>query len=186
MAASPDTIKETSHSGDPLYRWTIGAIWFLLISTPLVYIWFWVDPSTCPRLDIGSACTYEPATVGAWQRLAGFIITGAPLAATLVAVWHIKRLVTAFESRTFFTEETVRLPRMAARMLFLAIVLAIISRPMLSVALTIHKGPGQRLLEITVGDSGEWVGLLVALVLLFFSRALDAARRQSEELAEII
>ncbi|WCL53533.1 hypothetical protein [Gimibacter soli] len=187
MPETPDIRPETPRPArDSLYRWTMGAIWFLLVTMPLANLWFWIDPASFPGPGISEARQYAPETLGAPQRIAGFLITSLSLATILSAMWHIKHLIQAFEAGLFFAEETVSRTSRAARMLFLYIGVALVSKPMLSVALTLHKGPGARELTLTIGDSGEWVGLLVALVLLFFARALEAARRQSDELAEII
>ncbi|MEE8294684.1 MAG: hypothetical protein V3R64_03145, partial [Sphingomonadales bacterium] len=85
----------------------------------------------------------------------------------------------------YITTDTVKALKLASLGLLVYLPMAVLSRTLLTLALTIGNPEGQRLFSIGVGSS-EIIALFVGAFLLMITRAFNVEKERAEEHASIV
>jgi hypothetical protein len=113
-------------------------------------------------------------------RLMGFAVTLLPTAMGMIFTYFLMQLFRLYEEGQIFRAPNVRCFRNLARVLLVWFVIGIIHQTLLSVVLTLHHPPGQRM--ITVGlSSGDLTTLLTGVILAVIAWVMDEGRKLQED-----
>lgn len=113
-------------------------------------------------------------------RFMGFIVTMMPIGITILGAYHLMRLFQFYEQGSIFRAVNVRCFKKLSWVLIWWFVIGIVHKSLLSVALTLHNPPGQRMLTLELG-SPDLTALLVGCVLAVIAWVMEEGRRLQEE-----
>lgn len=119
------------------------------------------------------------------QSVLGFLVMLAP---KLVLVWAfvlLLRLCNSFATDDWFNNRTEAYCEKIGRWMIAYAVLAVVHRSLLSLVVTMNNPPGERELTISI-STNDLMALLPALLALIIGHMVGIAKRQREELNEII
>lgn len=125
-----------------------------------------------------------PAFPLAWgTRWMGLGVSLIPLGATMLCLWWLVRLFSLFSAGEIFTGNTVRYIRRTGWTMLAGVVLMPIHEVLLTLVLTMHNPPGERLISISL-ESGDIRDLLIAGIIILVSWIMDEGRklRETDEL----
>lgn len=118
-------------------------------------------------------------------RLAAELPVGAGVVASIVMMVMLFRLFGRLAAGDLFAPATTRLLRAAAGWALAGLILDILARPIVSVILTLDRGPGQRLLVLGV-DSQDLVNLIFTGTMLVLAHVMAQAGRLADDSATIV
>jgi hypothetical protein len=157
----------------------------LIIVLPVLYAAFWIFFNRV----IAAMPIPLPAPVNgplpALSRLMAFVVSMLPLSAILLGLANLMRLFSLYERGFIFTERNVACYRRLGRVLLLWVALGFTSRVLMSIALTFHNPPGERLLAVSL-QSSDFVGLFVGFTILTIAWVMDEARKLKDDLELIL
>ena len=176
-----------------------GFALLILAAIPLFLLWYWANPFDSMVAETRMALNGDIGVVGeliadgyltpenfTWQRQAlGFLVSALPLSLFFLVIFNIYRMMGYFAEGRYITNETVRAFTLASLSLFFYAPAAILSRPLLGLALTLGNPPGQRLLVIAV-DGTDLVALFMGAFLWMVAKAFDVEKERAEEHASIV
>ena len=113
-------------------------------------------------------------------RLLAFIVSMLPSGIAMYGAWTMVRLFRLYETGQIFREANVCCFRDISRALMIWCVARFISEPLMSIALTLHHPPGQRMLAIGL-RSVDITALLVGFVLAVIAWVMEEGRKLQEE-----
>jgi len=152
---------------------------FLLI--PIINALVWIFINEMPdEMQKNVLPHYARLPLPVQARLLGFIIVMIPSCIAMYGNWVLIRLFRLYEVGEIFSESTVRCFRDISRMLMVWCAAVFVTSPLLSVALTLHHPPGQRLLVVGV-RSMDITALLVGFVLAVIAWVMEEGRKLREE-----
>ena len=118
-------------------------------------------------------------------RFLAFLVDLIPLVAVIYGLQKLRRLFGLYENRLIFSEQNVDCFRRLGRALILWVIGDIVRNSLLSIVLTLHNPPGQRV--ITFGlYSADFTGIFVGIVILVISWVMDEGRKIQEDQALIV
>lgn len=176
----------TTGSSDPLLhirrtsRLMVWACWAFILLLPVTLAVYWAvagdgvlaGHANLPASAIG-------ALLQPWQRLAGAVVMGLPLAFLLTGLWQAKRCFEQFAQGRVFTRQATGLLRRFAGWVAAAALAAIVASAATSVLLTLHNPPGMRQLALGVGSNHLFTFFFAGVVWL-----MAAVIGQGQALAE--
>lgn len=123
---------------------------------------------------------YVRLPLPAQARLLGFMVSMLPSGVAMYGSWAMVRLFRLYEAGQIFREANVRCFRDISRTLMIWCVVRFISDPLMSIALTLHHPPGQRMLVLSL-RSADITALLVGFVMAVIAWAMEEGRKLREE-----
>jgi hypothetical protein len=125
-----------------------------------------------------------PAFPLAWgTRWLGLAVSLIPLGATMLCLWWLVHLFGLFAAGEIFTGNTVKYIRRTGWTMLAGVALMPIHEVLLTLVLTMHNPPGERLITISL-EPGDIRDLLVAGIIILVSWIMDEGRklRETDEL----
>lgn len=167
-------------------RFMATATLILMILAPLVTaaIWVFLDvlpPDTFMRLGP----SFEPEDVGLVARLIGFLVMMVPTGIGLYGLLHLRRTFLESASGRSFSRDSVDGFRRFAWAVLFYVVSVPIMKAALSVVLSFHNPPGQRVLAIEL-SSNDVIGLFLAGLLVAVGHIFAEAQSIAEENASFV
>jgi hypothetical protein len=163
-----------------------GLCLVLAILAPLAVALVWIQFTTfAPNLPGINQLPFDPADTGALTRLAGFLVHMLPTAIAIYGLLQARRLFGLYRIGRIFTLDNTRcLTRIARALIAYTLVLPVCGS-LLSVLLTWHNPPGERMLTVTF--SSDYIGLLViGASMLVITWIMDEGRKLAEDNAQIV
>ena len=161
-------------------RLMVWACWALILLLPAALVGYW---AVAGGEQLAGHANLPASAIGAplqpWQRLAGALVMGLPLALLLVGLWQAKRCFEQFAQGRVFTEQATELLRRFAGWVAAAALAAIVASAATSVLLTLHNPPGMRHLALGIGSNHLFTFFFAGLVWL-----MAAVIGQGQALAE--
>jgi hypothetical protein len=115
-----------------------------------------------------------------WQILGAIFISSVPLIALASGLNHLRRLFKSYASGEYFSSSAaVHLGKVGQRVVFW-VVSSFICTPLLSVLVTLHSPPGQRLFTISFTPA-DFVALFLAGCIAVIARILVRANELESE-----
>lgn len=127
---------------------------------------------------------HTPEMPLAWdQRLLGLGVDLIPLGVTMMCLWWLVRLFTLYSMGEIFTGTTVKYIRRTGWTMLAGVVLMPVHEALLTMVLTMHNLPGERLITVSIGSS-DIRDLLITGIIILVSWIMDEGRklRESDEL----
>ncbi|WP_256673924.1 DUF2975 domain-containing protein [Pseudomonas fluorescens] len=109
-----------------------------------------------------------------WQTLGAILVSSIPLIALASGLNHLRRLFQAFAREEYFSSSTAAHLGKVGRSVVLWVISSFIFTPILSILVTLHAPPGQRLLTISF-TSADFVALFLAGCIALIARILARA-----------
>jgi len=161
-------------------RLMVWACWAFILLLPVTLAVYWAVAGD--GLLAGHA-NLPASAIGAllqpWQRLAGAVVMGLPLALLLMGLWQAKRCFEQFAQGQVFTKQATDLLRRFAGWVAAAALAAILASAATSVLLTLHNPPGMRHLAVGIGSNHLFTFFFAGVVWL-----MAAVIGQGQALAE--
>ncbi len=148
--------------------------WFIPISSDYI-------STSHPIIDDYSSL----ADLSPVQKVLSFLIALTPKVALLGAFILLLRLCNSFESGDWFNKQTEKHCETIGRWMIAYVVLAIAHRTLLALVVTMNNPPGERELTSSI-STNDLIALLPALLAFIIGHMVGVARRQRDELNEII
>lgn len=166
------------------FRITFQVIFVLL---PLVFAYAWLQaPQAIEFLDHMLVITTVPADLPILHPLTGltkfygFLITMIPVSMVLLGLYFLIRLFRLYEQGIIFGVQNVHYIRNIGYALFASQLLNVVYDLLLSLALTWHNPPGQRLLAVSATGINLAL-LLTSLLVILISWIMAEAYKLQEE-----
>ncbi len=158
----------------------------LMVLAPAVTasIWIFLDvlpPDTFMRL--GPA--FDPQEIGVGARLIGFLVMMVPTAIGLYGLAHLRRTFVESAAGHSFSKASVDGFRRFAWAVLFYVISVPVMKAALSVVLSFHNPPGQRVLAIEL-SSNDVIGLFLAGLLVAVGHIFAEARALAEENASFV
>lgn len=134
--------------------------------------------------NVSLDAAHAPALPLPWgQRWLGLGVSLIPLGATMLCLWWLVRLFSLFSAGEIFTGNTVRYIRRTGWTMLAGVALMPVHEALLTLVLTMHNAPGERLISISL-KSSEIRDLLIAGIIILVSWIMDEGRklREADEL----
>lgn len=162
-----------------------GATLLAMIAIPLGHLmtWFNVFEAHDVMSVHGSSAFIQSPTTGTFKRLVGFALTMVPQLALLYGLLHLRRLFFEIEAgRVFGAVTGARMKAFARSLLAYALLDLLITMP-LSAWVTFDNPPGERMIQISVGEGHLQTWFLIALFFAFTQIMAEGMRlaRENEE-----
>lgn len=184
MHPTTDT-PSTGRPSDPLHhirrtsRLMVWACWAFILLLPVTLAVYW---AVAGDGVLAGHANLPASAIGAllpWQRLAGAVVMGLPLAFLLTGLWQAKRCFEQFAEGRVFTRQATDLLRRFAGWVAAAALAAIVASAATSVLLTLHNPPGMRHLALGIGSNHLFTFFFAGVVWL-----MAAVIGQGQALAE--
>jgi hypothetical protein len=136
------------------------------------------------RDNVSLDAALTPAFPLPWsQRWLGLAVSLIPLGPTMLCLWWLARLFGLFTAGEIFTGNTVKYIRRTGWTMLAGVALMPIHEALMTLVLTIHNPPGERLISISLG-SGDIRDLVIAGIIILVSWIMDEGRklRETDEL----
>lgn len=131
--------------------------------------------------SIGTAAADVPLHL----RLAAELPIGASVVASIIMMLLLFRLFGRLAAGDLFTDATTRLLRAAAGWALTGLVLDILARPIVSVILTLDRGPGRHMLVLGIGTQ-DLVNVIFSGTMLIMAHVMAQAGRLADDSATIV
>ncbi|MFH1154897.1 MAG: DUF2975 domain-containing protein [Pseudomonadota bacterium] len=154
-----------------------GIVWLL----PVINALIWIVINELPELARDHMLPYFvtlPLPVSA--RVMGFGVVMIPTGIAMAGVWQLVRLFGLYEQGFIFMPANVRCFRNLSRTLIWWFAAGIVSNSLLSVALTLHRPAGQRMITLGLGSS-DLTALLLGSILAVIAWIMEEGRKLREE-----
>ena len=113
-------------------------------------------------------------------RVWGFIVSILPVSVAMYGTAVLIRLFGFYEKGQIFRLDNVRCFRSLSRVLLVWCAVKIVTGPLMSLAITLHHPPGQRILWVGLG-SPDITALLVGFILGVIAWVMEEGRKLQEE-----
>ncbi|QDV19979.1 hypothetical protein Pan153_46480 [Gimesia panareensis] len=164
-----------------LYVWNVLALW--LVPLLLVWVWFYADQIAATNQYVPQKAISFP--LSAFTKAGMVLVTALVASPTYWGLFALRRFLRACCAEEYFTAQNSRnLKRFALGFLGSAL-LSPLSSGVMSVLLTIHNPPGQKMLVIGLSSTQVTMAAVGALLLVVAS-LLQRASLIAEEHAQII
>lgn len=159
---------------------------FILITiiTPVIHVLLWVFINDLPSgmmNQIVRSLPVEPSfPLTPSVRLLSCAVSAIPVAVFIVAGIIFIRLFSLYERGVVFDRKNVRCYRNLGVVMLISVMADIVSRSLLSVALTIQMGEGKRMLTVGLG-SDNIADVIIGIMIILVSWIMDEARIIKED-----
>lgn len=158
----------------------------LIIVSPLICALFWAFFN---RIRGSTSMIPLPVPVTgdlpSLTRFFAFLTELLPMTALIYGLRKLRDLFKCYENGLIFTGKNVACFRSLGRTLIAWVVCDVVKNSLLSIVLTLHNPPGQRL--ITFGFySADFTAAFVGIVILIIAWVMDEGRKIQEDQALII
>jgi len=164
-----------------------------LIATPILVGGVWLtggdlsggdnQSNTMFQMFIGGVdvdAEYMPSFPLPWStRLLGLAVSLISVGFGMLSLWWLIRLFSCFASGEFFTENTVKYIHRLGWTMVAGVVAAPIHEALLTLVLTIHNPPGQRMISISF-ESTDIQELVTAGIIILVSWIMEEGRKLRE------
>jgi Protein of unknown function (DUF2975) len=113
-------------------------------------------------------------------RLMGFVVMMIPTGIAMCGSYYLMKLFHLYEQGDIFNIANVRCFRKLSRVLIWWFIVGIVHKSLLSVALTLHNPPGQRMITLELSSS-DLTALLTGVVLAVISWVMEEGRKLQED-----
>jgi hypothetical protein len=152
-------------------------LWIMPAVTALVWLFINRLPETMYRNMLPY---FVSVPLPASARLMGFAVVMIPTGVAMFGLFYVMKLFQLYEQGQIFQLANVRCFRNLSRVLIWWFIAGIIHKSLLSVALTLHNPPGQRMLTLELG-SPDLTALLVGVILAVISWVMEEGRKLQED-----
>ncbi len=139
----------------------------IIVSLPVAQVAYWATVSSADLAvqgNLPALAIQQPLQT--WQRWAGGLVMGIPLAMMLTAVWQARRCFLRLSAGQVFTPQVAGDLRSVAAWVAAAALAAMVSGAITSVLLTFNNAPGTRQLSIAMSSNHIFTLFFAALVWL--------------------
>lgn len=147
------------------------------VSTALVWLFINQMPEPMHQMILPY---YAVLPLPRMARLLGFLVMMVPGGVVMYGVYKLICLFKLYEQGRIFQSANVRCFRSLSRTLIVWFIAQIISKPMMSVALTLHYPPGKRLIYLGFG-SPDLAILLVGCILAVITWVMEEGHQMQKE-----
>lgn len=148
---------------------------------PVINALIWLFMNRFPEIIYRKMLPYfVPVPLPVSARLMGFMVVMIPTGVAMFGAYYLMRLFQLYEQGHIFTLANVRCFKNLSRVLIWWFVAGIVHRSLLSVALTLHNPPGQRMLTFELG-SPDLTALLLGGILAVIAWAMEEGRKLQED-----
>ncbi len=167
-------------------RFMANATLVMMVLAPTVTasVWIFFD-ALPPDTFVPLGLDYDPTQVGVGARLVGFLVMMVPTAIGLYGLAHLRRTFLESAAGVPFSQPSVDGFRHFAWAVLFYVISVPIMKAALSVVLSFHFPPGQRVLAIQL-SSHDVVGLFLAGLLVAVGHLFAQARAIAEENASFV
>ncbi|MEM7225943.1 MAG: DUF2975 domain-containing protein [Pseudomonadota bacterium] len=121
-----------------------------------------------------------PGELPIFSRVLGFLVSMIPTALVIYGLSRLRRLFRLYEAGEIFSADAARCLKQFAIAVMLQAVLRPLSGAVLSVVVTFHNPPGQRMLTVGLGG-GEYAALLLGGLMLVIAWIMGEGARIADE-----
>ncbi len=155
------------------FKWVFQLTFILL---PILLVIYWINAPS-PILAKGISISYIPElptnielldSFPLHTKLLGFTVSLIPLCVNLFVLFFLIRLFKRFEQLEFFSINSVRNIKYIGYTLFIGQILSPIHQALISMAVTWHNSPGDRVISIAFSQVNLGI-LLTALLIILVS-----------------
>lgn len=148
---------------------------------PVINAYVWVFMNGFPKMMTSHMLPYfVELPLPASARLMGFVVVMIPTGVAMIGAYHLVRLFRLYEQGDIFKLRNVRCYKKLSRLLIWWFAAGILCQSLLSVVLTLHHPPGQRM--VTVGlASSDLTALLLGLILMVIAWVMEEGRKLQED-----
>ncbi len=160
------------------FRILLQTVMFVI---PLANGLFWISANQLPEFLQRECLPYAEHFPLPWTALVmGFVVTMLPSGVGVYGVYCLKCLFALYEKGQVFQAQNVYWYKQLSRVFLWLCGVGFLSRGLLSVVLTLHQPPGQRMLALSI--SSEDLNLLVlGGILAVIAWVMDEGRKLQEE-----
>jgi len=148
---------------------------------PVINVLVWLFMNRLPELMYRKMIPYfvsVPLPLSA--RLMGFVVVMIPTGVAMLGVFFLMRLFQLYEHGQIFRLANVRCFKNLSRVLIWWFAAGIVHKSLLSVALTLHNPPGQRMITLELG-SPDLTALLVGGILAVIAWVMEEGRKLQDD-----
>ncbi len=162
-------------------RQFIRILKFLLIAVPVIdcALWMFINGLPSP-MQHDLLPEYVRFPLPPQARFFGWCVSLLPVTLFLFANMTLIRLFRLYKKGHIFSNGNVRCFILLSRVLMAWCIVGILLDPLMSIALTLHHPPGQRILSLGL-QSVDLTNLFIACVLAVISWVMEEARQIKEE-----
>ena len=148
---------------------------------PAVNALVWIYINHLPKIIYSHMLPYfVQIPLPASARIMGFMVTMLPTAVGISGAYYLMRLFHLYEQGQIFRLPNVQCFKKLSRVLIWWFAVGIIHRSILSVALTLHNPPGQRIVTLGIG-SPDLTALLLGGILAVIAWVMEEGRKLQED-----
>lgn len=152
---------------------------FILI--PIIQVVFWLSFNGLPKdmipKDLPVAVQQNlPMSARLMALSVSFITSGVAMA----CIYFLIRLFGLYEKAEIFTEGSVKCLRSLGSLIIWLFAAGIVQQPLMSIALTLHNPPGQRIIRLGL-SSDDITILLIGIVVVLIAWVMEEGRKLQEE-----
>lgn len=156
----------------------------LFVLTPAIPVVMWMNYNNLPEIIRLQMVKEHPVpwvfTLSLNQRmlasLAGIIVSLISMA----GFYYLIKLFSMYEKGVIFSEDNVNCYRKLGYLIFCSMFADILHSSAMSVILSLHNPPGQRILTVSLSSSEIAIGV-IGMIVVLISRVMDAGRELKEE-----
>jgi hypothetical protein len=154
----------------------------ILILIPIIcaLVWFFINDMSVDMQEAMKLPRYVRFPLPVWARVAGFVVSTLPAFVAMYGIAVLIRLFRLYEMGQIFRPANVRCFRSLSRVLAGWCAANIAAGPLMSLGLTLHHPPGQRMISIALG-SPDITAILVGFVLAVIAWVMEEGCKLQEE-----
>lgn len=154
----------------------------ILILTPILcaLAWLFVNELSADMQAAMRLPHYARLPLPVWARVAGFVVSMLPASVAMYGIGVLIRLFRLYERGQIFRPDNVRCFQSLSRVLIWWCAANIVASPLMSLGLTLHHPPGQRMISIGLG-SPDITALLIGFVLAVIAWVMEEGCTLREE-----
>jgi len=128
----------------------IIAVLVILLDAVLTTL-HWFFPLAYKAIGINIIREYDVSSLSFWQIVSGFIVEGIASALLAYGFLLVIRLMSYIKNNQYFTLEIIKLLRCITQVSLIYVIYNVVCGMMLSAITSLHKGPGERIVSLSVG-----------------------------------
>ena len=157
---------------------------FLLAITctlPVINALVWLFINRFPEIIFRKMLPYfVTMPLPASARIMGFVVTMMPTGVAMFGAYYLIQLFRLYEQGQIFRDSNVRCFKNLSRVLIWWFAVGIVHKSLLSIALTLHNPPGQRMITLELG-SPDLTALLLGAILAVIAWVMEEGRKLQED-----
>ena len=148
---------------------------------PVINAFVWIFMNSFPEIMTSKMLPYfVHLPLPASARLMGFMVFMLPTGVAMTGAYHLMRLFELYERGEIFKLSNVHCYKKLSRVVIWWFVAGILCQSLLSVVLTLHHPPGQRMLTFALSSSDLAI-LLLGLILAVITWVMEEGRKLQED-----